>query len=380
MNLYRSFGNLFENWVTEGSLDLHSSVDGYDLTGRNSVSRNLVHLESEDSGFETVSTTSPCHSHQESLLTSSGIVSLEDDVQPAPSVCSSSSSFVSLGSVAPRNTSLEVEEALRRSEQTSQYFPSKGPLHQIDNCLPGLLYRCHTVPHPSGHTTNSREHHGFSRPRRTNSERPDHKKAELYRSRISNQYGQPVVSQVEFEEGEQRRSDKLSPGLLYLEQVCRMLENIATLQQQNHGLQKELEILKSQHVETDSAHSKESKMRQRLEILAHEDSSSLSTLSEEPVAFRYRSASDTRASIGRRHRRARFAQDESFAGVLFEEPNSNISSPEHDTKKPSKIQKLKFTSFRKQESQKPDLESNSDQHKKKTKLPSIFNRRKTTRL
>ncbi|XP_055065133.1 uncharacterized protein [Misgurnus anguillicaudatus] len=384
MNLYRSFGNLFENWVTEGSLDLHSGVDGYDLTGSNSVSRNLVSLSSvksvsEDSGFETVSTTSPCHSHQESLLANSGIVSLEDDVQPAPSVCSSSSSSVSLGSVAPRNTSLYVEEALRRSEQTSQYFTSKGPLHQIDNCLPSLLYRCHTVPHPSGHTTNSREHHGFSRPRRTNSERPDHKKAELYRRRISNQYGQPVVSQVEFEEGEQRRSDKLSPGLLYLEQVCRMLENIATLQQQNHSLQKELEILKSQHVETDSACSKESKMRQRLEILAHEDSSSLSTLSEEPVAFRYRSASDTRASIGR-NRRARFAQDESFAGVVFEEPDSNISSPGHDTKKPSKIQKLKFTSFRKQETQKPHLESNSDQHKKKTKLPSIFNRRRTTRL
>lgn len=208
MNLYRSFGNLFENWVTEGSLDLHSvagaGVDGYNLTGSNSISRNLVPLssvksESEDSGFETVSTTSPCHSQQESLLTSSGIVSLEDDVQPsspAPSVCSSSSSCVFLGSVAPRNTCLEVEQALRRSEQTSQYFISKGPLHQIDNCLPGPLYCCHTVPHASGHTTNSREHHGVSRPRRTNSQPPDNKKAELYR-RLSNQYGQPEVSQVE---------------------------------------------------------------------------------------------------------------------------------------------------------------------------------------
>lgn len=58
------------------------------------------------------------------------------------------------------------------------------------------------------------------------------------------------VSQ-QFEEAEQNRLDKLSPGLLYLEQVCRMLENIAKLQQQNHNLQKEVENLKSQHDETE---------------------------------------------------------------------------------------------------------------------------------
>lgn len=61
---------------------------------------------------------------------------------------------------------------------------------------------------------------------------------------------QADVSQ-QFEEAEQMRLDKLSPGLLYLEQVCRMLEKIATLQQQNHNLQKEVENLNSQHAETE---------------------------------------------------------------------------------------------------------------------------------
>lgn len=37
----------------------------------------------------------------------------------------------------------------------------------------------------------------------------------------------------------------------------------------------------------------------RLKILAHGDSSSLSTFSEEPTPFRHRSVSDTRASVGR---------------------------------------------------------------------------------
>ncbi|KAI7793113.1 uncharacterized protein LOC130546313 isoform X2 [Triplophysa rosa] len=385
MNLYKNFGNLFENWVTEGSLDLHyhtgAGVDGFNLTESDSVSRDFLPIsniksESEDSGFETVSTISPCHSHQVSQLTDHG--SPEDDVQPsspAPSVCSSSSSCVSLGSVAPRNTCLKVEQALRRTEQTSGHVTRKGPQHQMESRVPAPRYRCNTASFPTScHTNNFREHHRFSRPRRIHSQPPDHKKAELYRKHWN---------RLGFEEAEQRRLDKLSPGLLYLEQVCRMLENIAKLQQQNHNLQKEVENLKSQHAETECARLNEKAInylaRQRLEVLAHEDSSSLSTFSEEPAPFRHRSVSDTRASLGRQ-RRAGFAQDESFAGVLFEEPDSNDPPPQHESKKPSKIQKIKFTSLRRQETQKPP-QSKSDQPKKKTKLSNFFrSRRMTTRL
>ncbi|XP_056592881.1 uncharacterized protein si:dkey-106l3.7 [Triplophysa dalaica] len=382
MNLYRNFGNLFENWVTEGSLDLHNDtgagMDGYNLTESDSVSRDFLPIskiksESEDSGFETVSTISPCHSHQVSQLTDHG--SPKDDVQtisPAPSVGSSSSTCVSLGSVAPRNTRLKVEQALRRTEQTSGHVTRNGPQHQT---VPAPRYRCNTASIPiSCHTSSFRERHQLSHHRRIHSQPPDHKKAELYRKHRS---------RLEFEEAEQMRLDKLSPGLLYLEQVCRMLEKIATLQQQNHNLQKEVENLNSQHAETEFSRLNEKETdylaRQRLEILAHEDSSSLSTLSEKPAPFRRRSVSDTQASLGR-HRRAGFARDESFAGVLSEEPESNDPPPEHKSKKPSKIQKIKLTSFRKQESQKPP-QSKSDQPKKKSKLPNIFRSRSmTTRL
>ncbi|XP_051541899.1 uncharacterized protein si:dkey-106l3.7 isoform X2 [Myxocyprinus asiaticus] len=193
-----------------------------------------------------------------------------------------------------------------------------------------------------------------------------------------------VNQSVQFEEGEQCRRDKLSPGLLYLEQVCRMLENIAKLQQQNHTLQKEVEILKNQHAEIKCASLNEEEINypasQSLD--GPEYQTSQQTRLKDSREFRHRSQSDTRAFLGP-HRRARFAQDESFvsAGVLFEEPDSKVPILENEHKKPSKIQKLKFTSFSRQETQKPDTENKSVQPKKKTKLSSFFrSRRMTTRL
>lgn len=72
--------------MTEGSLDLHNDtgagMDGYNLTESDSVSRDFLPIykiksESEDSGFETVSTISPCHSHQVSQLTDHGSPSVD---------------------------------------------------------------------------------------------------------------------------------------------------------------------------------------------------------------------------------------------------------------------------------------------------------------
>lgn len=166
-------------------------MDGFNLRENDSVSRDFtpishIKYESEDSGFETVSTISPCHSHQVSQLTDPGNGSPEDDVQPsspAPSVCSSSSSCVSLGSVAPRNTCLKVEQALKRTEQTSGHVTRKEPQNQTES---RPRYRCNTASIPTScHTSNFRERQRFSRPRRMHSQPPDHKKAELYRKHWS---------------------------------------------------------------------------------------------------------------------------------------------------------------------------------------------------
>lgn len=206
MNLYRNFGNLLESWVTEGYPDLYSQsgagVDRLDSVSRDSVPLSNVKSESEDSGFETVSTISPCHSHQCSALTSeeshpvSG--STVDDVQPSspsPSVCSSSSSCVSLGSVAPKTTCLKVVQSLRRTEAPSW----REPLHQMEKGDTGPRYRCNTASFPTScHLTSSRPHHRFARPRRTHSQPSDPIKAELYRKYIKcNQHCQPVDNQLE---------------------------------------------------------------------------------------------------------------------------------------------------------------------------------------
>ncbi|XP_039533530.1 uncharacterized protein si:dkey-106l3.7 isoform X3 [Pimephales promelas] len=392
MNLYRNFGNILENWVTGGYPDLHyksgNGVDILDSVSRDSVPLSSVKSESEDSGFETVSTT-PCHSHQCSELTSDEshpvFGSTVDHVQPSslsPSICSSSSSCVSLSSVAPKTTCLKVEQALRRTEPASW----RESLDQMERGAPGPLYRCNTASFPTNcHPTSSRPHYQFARPRRTHSQPSDPKKAELYRKILKyDQYRPPSDSQLaQFTDGDQYRLDKLSPGLLYLEQVCRMLENIAKLQQQNHSLQKELDILKSQHAEKQcvSFHKEEIRYpaHQSLQILDHENPDSGPSRLKEPKGFRHRSVSDTQAAVSRR-RRARFAQDEPIADILVEEPEGN-DSLENDHKKLNMIQKLKFASFRRQGTQQSDSESKSFQPKKKTKLPKIFRSRTiTTRL
>ncbi|XP_016374345.1 uncharacterized protein LOC107713371 isoform X2 [Sinocyclocheilus rhinocerous] len=387
MNLYRNFGNLLESWMTEGHQDLYlqtgPGVDRLDSLSRDSVPLSNVKSESEDSGFETVSTTSPCHSHQCSALTSEEsqpvFSSTEDEVQPSspsPSICSSSS--VSLSSVALKTTCLEVEQALRRTDSGSW----RGPLHQIERGTAGPRYRSNTASFPTSfHSNSSRPHHRFAHPRRTHSQPPDPKKAELYRK--CHQHGQPVDSQLELADSDQYRLDKLSPGLLYLEQVCRMLENIAKLQQQNYSLQKEVEILKSQHAEIElgSLHEEEISYpaSQGLQILGHPPSES--THLKEPMGFRHRSVSDTQATVGH-YRRTRFVRDKPTADALVEEPDGKDSLPENEHKKPSKIQKLKFASFRRQETQQSDRESKSFQPKKKTRMPSFFSRSRsmTTRL
>ncbi|XP_026075271.1 uncharacterized protein LOC113054137 isoform X2 [Carassius auratus] len=394
MNLYRSFGNLLESWVTKGNQDLYlqpgPGVDGFDSLSRDSVPLSNVKSESEDSGFETVSTTSPCHSHQFSALTSEEsqpvFGSTENEVRPSsqsPSMCSSSSSSVDLSSVALKTAHLEVEQVLRRTDSGSW----RGPLQQIERGTGGPRYRSNTASFPSSfHSNCSRPRHRLALPRRTHSQPPDSKKAELYRKCLkSDQHGQPGDIQLELVESDHCRLDKLSPGLLYLEQVCRMMENIATLQQQNYSLQKEVEILKSQHAEKElrSFHEEEISYpaSQSLQILGHEDPSSESTHLKEHMGFRRRSVSDTQAAVGR-HRRTRFFRDKPIVDVLVEEPDGKDPLPGNEPKKLSKIQKLKFASFRRQETQQSDRESKSLQPKKKTRMPSFFSRSRsmTTRL
>ncbi|XP_052423281.1 uncharacterized protein si:dkey-106l3.7 isoform X2 [Carassius gibelio] len=397
MNLYRNFGNLLESWATEGHQDLYlqpgPDVDRLDSISRDYVPLSNIKSESEDSGFETVSTTSPCHSHQCSTLMSEEsqpvFGSTEDEVRPSspsPSICSSSSSSVDLSSVVRKTKCLLVEQALRRTESPSW---RRRP-HQMKRGTAGPWYCSNTASFPTRlHSNSSRPHHRFAYPRRTHSQPSDPKKAALYRKRLKlHRHGQPVHRTFELVDSDQYRLDKLSPGLLYLEQVCKMLENIAMLQQQNYSLQKEVENLKSQHAEMEcfqcgSLHEEEISYptKQGLQILGHKDPASVSTHPQEPIVSLQSSVSGTQAAADR-HRRAGFVQDEPIAEVLVEEPDGKDPPPAKEHKKRSRIQKLKFTSFRRQETQQSDRESKSFQPERKTRTPSFFSRNRsiTTRL
>ncbi len=192
--------------MAEGNQDLYlqtgPGVDRFNSNSRDSVPLSNVKSESEDSGFETVSTTSPCHSHQCSALTSEKsqpvFDSTEDEVQPSspsPSICSSSSSSVDLSSVAPRTRCLEVEQALRRTDSPSW----RRPPRQRETGITGQRNCSNTGSFPTNiHSNSSRPHHRFARPRRTHSQPPDPQKAALYRKKLQlHKHGQPVHSQLE---------------------------------------------------------------------------------------------------------------------------------------------------------------------------------------
>ncbi|TRY65275.1 hypothetical protein DNTS_015440 [Danionella cerebrum] len=334
MNLYRNFGNLMENLLAESYSDLHfqsgAGLDRSDSFSRESVPVFNVKSESEDSGVETVSSTSPCHSYQCSGLATDesqlGFGSGTDGLQPpspSPSICSSSSSSscVSLGSVAY----MRVEQALRRTEPSLR----RGPPHQIERGLGEQRYRCNTA---SFHTNSSRANHRFARPRRTRSQPPDSQKAELYRGSLkTRKHGNPFM--IEQADGGQTRLLQLSPGLVFLEQICRMLENIAQLQQQNHELQSKLDTLRSQQAETQHPSFQEEEVShvacQRCQVLGHGELESGLTL-DEPMVFRQRSLSDTQTTSFR-HRKARFVQDEQITPVLVEESEDFVSKQEEDS-------------------------------------------------
>ncbi|XP_036451702.1 uncharacterized protein si:dkey-106l3.7 isoform X2 [Colossoma macropomum] len=169
--------------------------------------------------------------------------------------------------------------------------------------------------------------------------------------------------------------DGLSPGLLYLEQMCRMLEKIARLQQQNQSLQLEVNSIRGQRKTASSQNCEISFMaNERPKVLRYEEKSSPSSL-----PYRHRTASDTWAFL--RPRRKAKTQAEKFMSTdfLVEEPDSNLHMPvETEEKKAGNSLKRGISSQRKNE--KKEHSRNGSLHGEKSLLRLFKNRRKTTQL
>ncbi|XP_026798583.3 uncharacterized protein si:dkey-106l3.7 isoform X1 [Pangasianodon hypophthalmus] len=399
MNLYRSFGCLLETWVAEGYLvEQSSSAEGseknLDPNGSDSTSADSLRLtgvalrsESEDSGVELPSVVSPLTS-QHRVLTSQASQLGEDDLQPpssspALSQCSSSSSCFSAvhkGSLNPSETAgLKVEEALRRTEPAWRRSVNGS-----------LRRRCNTTSISSGSLKASiRSRVGSIGPGR-----PYVQPAEEQRSsetpRVTHTPQQPAICKREPETQAARATgpewDHLPPGFLYLEQMCRMLEEIARLKRENHSLHL---VIKNSRDETADTEMKavctqkadiNSTDVEKLDFQEAEDQPGLSS-----EAFRRRSVSDTWTFIRKRSKsKAPRAEYFPSTDALLEEPENpqlvRGKPVEMEHRKASNSLKQKISSLRWNEKSNP-AKSSSSQNESKRTLGQLFkSRRKTTRF
>ncbi|MCJ8742776.1 hypothetical protein PDJAM_G00086160 [Pangasius djambal] len=399
MNLYRSFGCLLETWVAEGYLvERSSSAEGseknLDPNGSDSASADSLRLtgvalrsESEDSGVELPSVVSPLTS-QHRVLTSQALQLGEDDLQPSSSSpalshCSSSSSCFSAvlkGSLNPSETAgQKVEEALRRTEPAWRRSVNSS-----------LRRRCNTTSISSGSLKPSiRSRVGSIGPGR-----PYIQPAEEQRSsetpRVTHTPQQPAICNREPETQTARATgpewDHLPPGFLYLEQMCRMMEEIARLQRENHSLQLVIKNSRDETADTEMkavCTQKTDINSKDVEKLDFQEADNQPGLSSE--TFRRRSVSDTWTFIRQRSKsKAPRAEYFPSTDALLEEPENpqlvKAKPVEMEHRKASNSLKQKISSLRWNEKSKP-AKSSSLQNEKKRTLEQLFkSRRKTTRF
>ncbi|KAK1800320.1 hypothetical protein P4O66_000215 [Electrophorus voltai] len=333
MNLYRSFGCLLETWVAEGypaaAFLGGGSESRLDTNGSYSTSTDTVRFpgitlrsESEDSGVELPSVASA-----QTPLSSTPIQTTEDTPPSSsslgPSRCSSSLSWLSRGAEGyVESTTAEggpVEQALDRAKPAWRQDTRKSsPEPGVDD---GTRRRAHTVSsfrvcHCAGEAY----------------QQPTHQQG-LAENHQRTHTAQPhALSTTDLaEQAEGNTETGLSPGLLYLEQVCRVMQEMARVQKMNRRLQAEVETLRDCRRETER---KSACSQQGAINCADGERPELWGLEEPPDflshAFRRRTVSDTRAFLQQQNR-AKSSKGGQFMStdVLLEEPE-NIRPEEGD--------------------------------------------------
>ncbi|KAL0965568.1 hypothetical protein UPYG_G00283040 [Umbra pygmaea] len=444
MNLYSSFGNLLESWVTNGEPHITRSgpqlgnaledewepgYSGDTLTISEIASMckpeegPLVQSDVEDSGVEMASSEASLPSSPYSITLGktdsvplSPTTGKEQDGLPSSSPpcspvfsltssCSSSSSspFTSISHLGPRDVTTSnhpnVEEALRRTDTGVRQQGLRPPRR-----------RSHTASLPPASTAASIQAAGNRSARAEQmksfslSTVDEQSSPELLQHRDTYPFLNTLPAQEPMEAVPTQSEDMcegetapLSPGLGYLEQVCRMLEEIARLQRQNQVLQMEMEALQQQQASQKSEHDHrdcraimeggqpahktlEVKDDKELPCQASHNSNHV------PQYFRRRSASDTRLMKGHLRKegimsRGQYLNEES----LFEQPDDDVTEQVKEEsgkkKKESKTKTLRLKSFSLRRD--ATLEKTSQQINSSTKkatgnqLTHLFRRRKT---
>ncbi|KAK1884274.1 Kinesin-like protein KIN-14C [Dissostichus eleginoides] len=340
MNLYRSFGNLMEAWVTEGAQGSDSAWLGNnyeDPSMRSSDVGTNIRTESVDSGVETASSVT-------SLPPTPSSVSADhteiDSFTPERERDSTSQSPILSFPVPPSSSSSSPHLRSSRAQESSTALQLK-----VEQAIKKTDSKCLQNNPKDLLTANVvlRRRPGAS----FVSKRPT---SELLRGL-----------------GAEERKE-LSPGLLYLEQVCQMLEEIAKQQMHSRALQMETDALREHQdleesqaldaCQSDSKPSEEDIIS--CETLEIQESSE--QISSEPQQrrdhpyrlFRQRSASDT---------------------------NISSESEKQEMPKTNKNWKMKFGSFTRESSlrdSKGQQMQSSERNSARRRLSQLF-RRKTTK-
>ncbi|XP_038589000.1 uncharacterized protein si:dkey-106l3.7 isoform X2 [Micropterus salmoides] len=404
MNLYRSFGNLMEAWISEGGQcsdsDCPKKYDEDSPTPSSDMGTNL-RSESVDSGVETASsdtTLYPAHpaisccaltenaetdtftpEREVERLTAASTSQSPVLLSSLPSSSSISSSCLCHSRAQERSTTLhqKVEQALQRTD--SKHLKDNPKPLTVDEVL-------------------RRRPRAFSLPNRHTSD--------IMRSQLSDTYAlrttaNPSVSMIQMcgqlmamscnkkptqtrlENPGKEEGKGLSPGLSYLEQVCQMLEEIARQQMHSRALQMETKTLRElQDAKALYTCQNDSKA-------AEEDLSSCQRLKNTESADHSSSKTQQQKDYPDRYFRPRSASDSTIAALHLRTLNADCRGqhlstddlPEKKTNKIKKNWKLKIGSLRREDPAVRDGQKMQPSEKKsaRRRLSQLFrkNSRKT---
>ncbi|KAK5851941.1 hypothetical protein PBY51_023453 [Eleginops maclovinus] len=412
MNLYRSFGNLMEAWVTEVGQGSDSSWLGNnyeDPSMRSSDMGTNIRTDSVDSGVETASSVTSLPATPSSVSadpTDSFTPERERDSTsqspilsfPVPPSSSSSSPHLRPSRAQESSTvlQLKVAQAIKKTDSKCLQNNPKELLtaNVVLRQRPGASF---VSKRPTSELLRGQRSGSFGHSRTANSSMPMRQFSESYRRpRSMNCLKPPMQTRTEDLGAEERK--ELSPGLLYLEQVCQMLEEIAKQQMHSLALQMEADALR-EHEDLEGSQALDT--CQSVSEPAEEDIISCETLgiqesseqsSSEPQQpknypyrlFRQRSASDT--NISSMHLRKQNAdcrgQHRSKDDLLEkeEEEQEMQESEIQETTKSNKSWKIKFGSFKRDSSlrdSKGQQIQSSERNFARRRLSQLFRRRTT---
>ncbi|XP_034752285.1 uncharacterized protein si:dkey-106l3.7 isoform X2 [Etheostoma cragini] len=360
MNLYSSFGNLMEAWVTKENQSLDSAWLGNndeDPTTPSTDGGTNLPTESEDSGVETASSVTSFTATFSSVFIDNAEM---DTFAPKTEVDGLTPSLTSqspVSSSSPRLCPSRAQEdstALHlKVEQALQKVEAKCPKNNREPVtVNGMLRQPPQASFlPKRHTSDlvlrGQRSESFSLRRTVNPSVSMRQMSEMRRMFMT--CDEQLAQKRAEDRGEEERNG-LSPGFCYLEHVCQKLEEIARKQMHSRALQMETDARwEPQDMEAlDTCQS---------DLKAAEEAVSSCQIPEDTESAEH---SEPRQRNPYRHFRQRSASDTNITALQFRRLNADCrgqhltddllekENEKKETSKTGRNWKLKFGSLRKE--------------------------------